>query len=228
MRLDAIEHVECDPDFAQHLADLGGYNYLGEPIFRMMWAQSMRIETPGNHGIYVEEPVPGMNQPCWMLQQWLPPDAYGTPELYEMLFKDEETGLSLTGPYPEFGRYEPIVMFKNAHFDSALKRVVIQTVPLDWDTLEFMMRICLSAQELTGAQIETLKRAEKEAIEKAKLQSMEDRLYDALPSFYGPTSYGGQRMKTSLIAREEAKIEAMWRRLPKYIRKGQRGFFQKN
>jgi hypothetical protein len=225
---DAIEHVEVDEDFAQHLADFGGYNYLGEPIFRMIWASAMRMETPGRT-IYVEEEVPGMNQPCWVLQQWLPPEAYGPPELYEMLFKDEETGLLLTGPYPEFGRYEPIVMFKDARFDKALRRVVINTIPIDWDVLEFMMRVCLSAQELTDQQIQTLKRAEKDAIEKAKLQSMEDRLYDALPSFYGPTSYGGQRIKTSLIERESAKIEAMWGRLPKHIRKSPpRGFFQKN
>lgn len=225
---DAIEDLVCDLDFAQGLADLGGYNYLGEPVFRMMWASAVRMETPGNHGIYVEEPVPGMNQPCWALQKWLPPEAYGTPELYEMLFKDEETGLMLTGPYPEFGRYETVILFKSAHFDEALKRIIITTIPLDWDVLELALPMLLRCQELTAAEIKAVKAAEKEALERAKLQQMEDRLYDALPSFYGPHSFGGQKMKTSLIDREMAKVEAQWRRLPPHLRKGQRGFFQKN
>lgn len=225
---DTIECVECDRDFAHGLADLGGYNYLGEPVFRMVWAQAVRMETPGQT-IYVEEPVPGMNQPCWALQKWLPPEAYGTPELYELLFKDEETGLLLTGPYPEFGRYETIIVFKHAHFDEALKRIIIETIPLDWDVLELALPMLLRCQEMTASQIAVMKAAEKDALEKAKLQQMEDRLYDALPSFYGPVSFGGQRMRTSLIERETAKVERQWRLLPKHLRKAPpRGFFQKN
>ena len=225
---DAIETLECPPDFAKSLADLGGYNYFGEPVFRMVWAQAVRMETPGDHGIYVEEPVPGMNQPCWALQKWLPPEAYGTPELYELLFKDEQTGLMLTGPYPEFGRYETIILFKHTHFDQALKQVIIETIPLDWDVLELALPMLQRCQTMTSAEIAAVKAAEKEALEKAKLQRMEDQLYDALPSFYGPHSFGGQKMKTSLIERESRKIEEQWRRLPAHIRRGRRGIFQKN
>lgn len=219
-----IEKIECDADFQRHLTDLGGVNYFGEPMFRIVWAQSLMTLMPTASGIYEEEPLDF--DPCWLLQKWIPPEAFGTPALYEYMMRDEETGMPLGGPYPEFGQYETIVKFKSARLDTAKQQLEITTIPLDWEIIEHALPMMIQAALMNHEEIKAVRRAEKELAAKQVQNEMTDRLFDSLPEFYGPVSFAGQQNRTALIDREMAKIERQWRALGLDRKRLPRGFFQ--
>lgn len=220
------EEIACPEDFAKDLADLGGYNYFGEPLFRLLWQQNQTRTIPSPEGPWYIEEWAGFRDPIWILQKWMPPEAYGSPEMYywaESFFERP-----LCGPYPEFGRYETIAKFKTVTHDSANRKLDIQTLPLNWDTLQGLTAILINAAEMTQWEVAAARQAEKELKDRRQVEEMADRLCDALPTFYGPVDYAGLRNRTALIDRESEKIEKQWNRMGLNRKKLPRGFFQKN
>ena len=219
------EHIECPSDFAEGLGQLGGYNYFGEPVFRLIWKQSMTEIHPSPHGHHYVEEWARHRDPCWVLQKWMPPEAFGTPELYYAVLNDGIFNRAMSAPYPEFGRYETVAEFKSTRFED--KELIVETIPLNWDTLMALSFILRRAVEMTQAEIAAAKQAEREMREAEKLERMTDALFDALPEHYGPTSSAGHPNKTALIDREMAKVEQKWKRLAPIFKNGlPRGFFQ--
>lgn len=219
------EQIECPSDFAEGLADLGGYNYFGEPIFRLVWKQSLTEINPSPYGHHYTEDWAGFRDPCWVLQKWMPPEAFGTPELYYSVLNDGIFNRAMSAPYPEFGRYETVCEFRSTRIEN--DSLVVETIPLTWDVLLALTALLQSAVVMTQAELAAAKQAEHELREQEKLDRMTDELFDSLPEHYGPTSSAGHPNKTALIDRETAKIEQKWKRLAPVL-KGRfpRGFFQ--
>jgi hypothetical protein len=207
------------------LGEVFGYNYFGEPMFRMAWGQTATLTVRGNHGY--RDMLVGHNKPIWLLQRWCSPELYWTPELYYKLTADVD-GYALLGEYPEFGRYETIISFMSKRFDDLAKRLIIETIPLDFGILDKLIPLLVAAANLSAAEqqvaiddIETQENTERVA-------QIADRMYDELPNFYGPVSYAGQQNRTALIERMKENVEKVWKR--KQVAKNrphpQRGFFQ--
>jgi len=217
------ERLECPEDFQQHLTDLFGVNRFGEPLFRIIWGQTetqVQLTVDGKY----DRVLLGHNQPCWILQRWEPPEVFGTPDHYYFLNRDPESG-DVMMEYPEFGNYTDLVTFQSKNYDAATKELYIETVTLDWSIIEHAFPLIFQTLEMSAMEIESA-REQQEAYENSlAVERIADRLYDELPSFYGPTSHAQIANRTALIDRKMAEIEQEWRkhklRLPPA-----RGFYQ--
>lgn len=220
------ERLECPEEFQDYITAIFGVNVFGEPNFKIAWGQTETSKVATPHGY--EDRLVGFNQACWMIMKWQPPEMYGSPELYYFHDADELTGLALCGEYPEFGRYETLQPLIAKNYNPDTHGLEITTLELDWDILEIAIPMLLRSQELTYwekksalDQIEAMENAD-------KVNEIADRLYDALPAVYGPQSFAGQGIKTSVMARKMEEIEKKWAQLGVQRRaQPQRGMWQK-
>lgn len=93
--------------FADELARVGGTNRYGDPIFEMVWSAEPRMVVGGRFadgfvGYRRVAALPG--EPCWALTIWEAPETYGDPELWNIQYRDRETGLLEMGAFPREGR----------------------------------------------------------------------------------------------------------------------------
>lgn len=217
------DRIECPPEFQQHITDIFGVNRFGDPLFRFIWGQTETEIMLTPFGTY-EERLLGHNQPCWILQQWEPPEAYGTPELFYYLQTDLDMGLPVM-MYPEFGRYKDFMSFLFKEYKNG--KLDISTIDLDWVLIDRALPLMIQSLEMSDA-LKRARQEEYEAIEEqAEVNKIADRLADSLPSFYGPTSYAIQRARQGHLDRKKEQIERQWRTM-NLRKKPMRGFFQKN
>ena len=114
------ETHEASPHISERLARAGGWNRFGEPNFRVVWGWS-RLEWIGGrwtdrdaHGNVIREVIELRRVPKyfshdrWHLERWLPPETYGSPEMWNALTLEREDGIFIPalGPYPSRGEYE--------------------------------------------------------------------------------------------------------------------------
>lgn len=114
------ETHETPPDIQQLLARAGGRNCFGEPNFRVMWGWSRLSWIGGRwidrdaHGNVVCERIELRYVPKyiphdrWHIERWMPPESYGSPELWYALTFETEDGIRVPalGPFPRRGEYE--------------------------------------------------------------------------------------------------------------------------
>jgi hypothetical protein len=105
---------------ARILTLAGGTNRFGEPSYRAIWGWNRlawiggKFEDRDEHGALVRERVelryepkyPQLNR--WHIEQWVPPEAYGSPRQWYSQTMEHTGGLSVAalGPYPSRGEYE--------------------------------------------------------------------------------------------------------------------------
>ncbi len=114
--------VHHTPDWAvRRLAIHGGLNRFGEPNFRVMWGWSL-LEFVG--GLWEDrdaednlirqvialrkEPKYPAQKNRWIVEHWLPPEKFGSPESWNRNTKEwgEQGNVPQLGPYPSRGRYQ--------------------------------------------------------------------------------------------------------------------------
>lgn len=102
------------------MARAGGLNRLGEPNFRVVWGGSRLAWIGGRwtdrdaHGNVIREAIELRREPKyvpherWHIERWMPPEAYGSPELWRRQTTEIEDGIAIPalGPYPSRGDYE--------------------------------------------------------------------------------------------------------------------------
>lgn len=225
MKIGRHERLECPAEFQRVLTDLFGVNHYGDPLFKIAWGQTETYDYATAHG-YSQKLV-GHNQPGWMMMRWRPPEIYGTPELYYQATADPATGLAMLGEYPQFGRYECLVILTHRTFDPVTHEVFVSTLPLDWDLIDKVIPALEAAERMTAAEVEEAYKAIETAEHNAKVNEIEARMRSALPTFYGPTSHAQRRNKNSLIQQKKDQIEREWKRrgLDKRVTPA-RGFYQ--
>lgn len=102
------------------LTKIGGLNPFGEPNYRAVWSGQRFSWVAGlwtdrdSEGYVIREVLaarytqkyPVFNR--WILEQWLGPEKYGSPETWYRQTKEwgEEGNLPQLGPYPTRGDYE--------------------------------------------------------------------------------------------------------------------------
>lgn len=94
--------------FQEELASVGGTNRYGDPVFQLVWSTEPRTVVGGRFadgftGYRRKGAVPGT--PCWALMMWEGPETYGSPEFWNIQYRDPDTGLLEMGAFPRFGRH---------------------------------------------------------------------------------------------------------------------------
>jgi hypothetical protein len=215
------ERLECPAEFQQFITDIFGVNYFGMPNFDIVWGQTATYVRATRHGY--RDGLVGHGNPAWIIRQWMAPEFYGRPETYYYFTADPETGLSLLGEYPEFGRYEVLVPLMSKRMDG--NELVVETLPLDWEIIERVMPVLMAAQALTALQLKAAVEANEARENAEEVAKIADELFDELPSFYGPVSFADQRDRTSKIDRMKEKISRDWAKRDTR-KQPARGFYQ--
>ena len=102
----------CPEWFNERIKQVGGCNQYGQPIFKLVWAES---ETMRDGGYFMRDGYQGYRdvlaiggEKCWAIMMWEPTSAHGTPYRWYKDHTDESTGLVTLGQYPYQGRYRVI------------------------------------------------------------------------------------------------------------------------
>jgi hypothetical protein len=217
------ERRVCPPEYQKELTERFGLNRFDEPNFRIVWGQTETTTVAGLRGYEPRLLCNGL--PCWNILRWIPPESYGTPEMWYRQNFDELTGLCLMGPYPDKGRYEVAIPLMNKKMVNG--NLQIEAMPLCYAIIDTIIPLLVKAQRLTYWERKAAEE-QREAKENAAIVSeITDRLLDDMPTFYGPTSYREQQNRTALIDRKMAEIERVWKMLPRnYLRNPRLGLHQ--
>lgn len=108
------EILKCPPEIAARLLSVGGINRFGGPMYRVVWGFDRIVKLHGAWGLHGDLGVQTREEPKylpgdrWHLEQWRPPEDYGTPEEWRKA-GEEWNGPELVntaGEYPSRGEYE--------------------------------------------------------------------------------------------------------------------------
>lgn len=113
------ETYEAPAWASQRLLTLGGKNRFGDPNYRLVWGWNRlewiggKFEDRDSEGRLIREVFALRREPKypnanrWYIEQWLPPEKYGSPvNWYRQTREWDEGGIAQLGPYPERGEYE--------------------------------------------------------------------------------------------------------------------------
>jgi hypothetical protein len=174
-----------------------GFNRFGGPNFRIIWGPErmewiggLWVDRDENTGLVIrriaeERCVPrySVAKPRWIVEKWLPPEYYGSPESWyqETQAHDSDTGEILIGihemgPYPQQGEYEQCFTFeddKGRAYQPTTRMLEILVWAIT-NSQGFSMKMRMSAIQ------DRLKRNEE-----AKKKLAHDIAEDALPAFRG-------------------------------------------
>lgn len=217
-----IERNVCPEEFQRCVEEAGGLNRYDKPNFRLIWGQTDTFRAGGFwHG---NGQVPfrgyrdiliGFNDPCWILQQWQPPEKYGTPEYYYLVNNDPESGLQTLGEYPYHGRYETVLplMWKGV-VNGKLK---IEHMRLSTLLMDMIIPIIKETEGLSFVRRRALMQEHKERQDQEEVSKIEARLQDAYPAF-GSASRSSYRLGCNSVVQKKAEaIERYWKHAVKII-----------
>jgi hypothetical protein len=114
--------------FQELVTRAGGLNRFGEPNFKVVWGGSRLAWIGGRwtdrdeNGNIVRETIELRQAPKylphdrWHIERWLPPEDYGSPELWRARTTEVEDGIAIPalGPYPSRGDYEHCFTLQDA------------------------------------------------------------------------------------------------------------------
>jgi hypothetical protein len=193
------ERLICPPEYQAILTKRFGVNVYGKPIFRIIWGQTETLRVANPDGGYKDMSVGG-NVAKWLVQQWRSPLKWGTRALFNIVNADFD-GRPLY-EFPEFGMYETVTSLP--HLEYAI---------IDWIIPKLIQFAALSHQQIKAA-----KEWKKAVQEKAEVEVITDKLMDAMPTRYGPTSYGRGGCRTSVLDKKMAEISIEWQKQERAIR----------
>lgn len=161
--------------------------------------------------------IPLGMEPCWLLQQWQPPEKYGTPEYYYMENYDWDSGLQTLGEYPYQGRYETIIPLSWKGLVNG--SLVVEHMHLNSLLIDLIEPIIKQAQEVTYARYIQLRKEHKEREDKAALERIADNLQDSFPAFNGAEMRSSSHLTcNSVVQKKMQAIEQHWRQASNFLR----------
>ena len=201
----------CPDEFQQAIDERFGLNRFGTSNFRMAWGETETMRVAGLHG-YEDRLLCG-NVPCWNLMRWRPPEAFGTPDLFDIVNRDPDTGLCILGEYPYEGNYDVLQPLMAKEFKNG--RLVIDAFPLSYQILDVILPLIVAAGEMTDLELQAANALVEARENKAIVDEIADRLLDEMPTRLGPVSYGKGGCKTAAITKKMDEISRVWNRLSK-------------
>jgi hypothetical protein len=219
---------DCPKDFQDRLTRIGGINRYGEPNFKLVWSQSQTLRAGAywpEEGFHGYRDIPRYNSPCWLLMQWKAPEEYGSPDLWYFQNEDEN-GLQTLGEFPFKGQYEIVYALIDREIVNG--NLKLTHLPLCSFLIDRIVPIIMQAKDVSITRRKEAMLAEKHRKDQEEFKRIEDARLGARLQFTGPTSFAGQRNRTSLI---EKKILQMERHLAQVVREARKipmGFSQRS
>lgn len=193
----------------KELTKVGGVNQFGEPNFRLVWGQNERkIAFGALHMKYIigrairwedkfdpktnlhtkERIVEEIGLPRFILEEWMPPDFFGTPQVWENHRWNWIDGIreDNLGPYPERGRY---VHYSTVETDEGEFRYP------DQRELNLVAQAMWDRRNVTH-NLEQEMKDEREAVERAEQKredDLEQDLKDSINIHYNRLTEGSHR-----------------------------------
>lgn len=154
--------LEVPKEFAARITRAGGRNRFGGPMYRVVWGWS-RMGWFGYQGAVWREPQ-YLDRDRWILEKWVSPESYGSPQNWARQFAD-------LGPYPSRGDYEMVTDFPPMELNSKVADYLVNVIERSAAASSGERRAALEARE-------ERKRAEQDRID-------DDILEDGMRAFYG-------------------------------------------
>jgi len=215
----------CLDEFQQAIDERFGLNRFGTSNFRMAWGETETMRVAGVRS-YEDRLMCG-NIACWNLLRWRPPESFGSPELFEILNRDLDSGLCILGEYPYEGRYDILQPLMAKEFKNG--RLEIEAFPLSYQILDTIIPIVLQSEEMTGMEIAAANAVIEARENKVIVEEITDRLLDEMPTRLGPVSYSKHGCKTAAITKKMDEISRVWNRMSVgALKRPRRGFYQGN
>jgi len=183
------ETHEAPREIQQRVERTGGLNRFGEPNFRVVWGGSRlgwiggRWTDRDTSGNVIREAIELRRVPKylplerWHIERWMPPEAYGSPELWYAQTVESEDGIRIPalGPFPRRGEYEHCFTLAGPSGEF----LPLTTAACEWIVcaVEWMRR--LSRQETHAALLSREARRER-----AWENTADNILDDAVPAFH--------------------------------------------
>ena len=184
------ETHEAPAEIQLRVARAGGLNRFGEPNFRIVWGGS-RLGWIGGRwtdrdasGNVIREAIDLRRVPKylpldrWHIERWMPPEAYGSPELWYAQTVETEDGIRIPalGPFPRRGEYEHCFTLE----DPRGGFLPLTASACDW----IVLAIEWSRRQTRHASRRAL--AERERLREKQWDSAADTILDdAVPAFHG-------------------------------------------
>ncbi|MCI0725043.1 MAG: hypothetical protein L0338_39675 [Acidobacteria bacterium] len=186
-----------DPEIQRQIDRKVGLNWLGEPLYRVVWGWSRldwcaglmtRYDEGGRflreeYGIFYEPKYDYLGRrdglSRWIVEKWFPAESYGSPETwaYQTREIDGYQECQALGPYPSRGDYE--LSFVVQH---PLNQAFIQ---LTHSIVDMVVEIAERNREIEAARRRQAKKEELERQELKRRQLYADVWDEAAPAFGG-------------------------------------------
>lgn len=114
--------------FNDELERIGGTNRYGDPIFKLVWSEDIRMIIGGKFAdgfVGYRNSRLMANDPCWVLMIWEGPESFGDPDIWDMDYRCLETGLLDCGSFPKEGRYRVLKQFLHRKLEQQDKAEVV-------------------------------------------------------------------------------------------------------
>jgi hypothetical protein len=168
----------------------GGLNRFSKPNYRVVWGWNRldfiggKWEDRDEHGTLIREVVEVRTEPKyqelnrWHVEAWLPPEAYGSPEVWAMQTVETVNGkeVETLGPYPHMGDYESCFVIQKVNGDF---------LPLTPRVVEGVVERINASRRAPVAKSKRALYEREERIDKEYLEWGYSVLDDACPAFGG-------------------------------------------
>ncbi len=185
------EQQDVPRELQSRVARAGGFNFFGEPYFRVVWGWSRLTLIGGEwedydqNGSLLRRAIEFRKEPKYFLgldrfhmEKWMPPETFGTPRQWYEMTQEVVGGrtISASGPYPSRGEYEHCWTIQTPAGEFA---------PLDVSMCETVVRAVEFSRHLVRsdrkAAIDRREERKKKDFEEEGMALMED----ARPAFLG-------------------------------------------
>lgn len=208
------EARKTPPEFQDRITRAFGINRFGTPNFKIVWNQSEFLRTGdvwkrnGREYVGYRDVYKGDGQPCWVILKWMPPEHFGSPEVFYDRNFDEVTKLYFCGEFPWQGHYLIIQPLISKEFVNG--KLVIEHFPLTHYLIDVLMPMMEAHQRLTLDQRLAADQFAKQMEQKKHLEELTDRMHENMPTFLNPVSYSRQGCRTSVIDKRCEAIQRQW------------------
>lgn len=121
-RIGAREQLRPPKELQERLTRAGGLNRFGKPNFVLRWGWEPTNYVYSRRARCYEMRPRYARRNRWYVEQWFPPEFYGTPRTWRRTFTENIDGreIDTLGPFPTFGAYEQLLTIATPHSPECL------------------------------------------------------------------------------------------------------------
>jgi hypothetical protein len=224
------QRLECPAEFAERITAAGGVNKYDKPNFRLVWGQSPAAmiraggswDFPHLEGVehyrgYRDIPVDGY-EACWLLQQWMPAEFWGSPAAWYIQNWDNDTEMQVLGGYPYSGRY--LTIFSLIYRDK--ENGIEEHMPLNNFLVDVVVPIVVMSRQISDLKKRAVVAEQKARRDAEEVAQIEASIRNATPALGEIRSAAGLSCLSEVQKKMDA-IERYWQSGCDFIRQRGKG-----